>query len=132
MPPSAKDKALTELDTMTDTEFDGMEFETVYEGLGETWDWSKSPVLVGKFIQSEEVNQLKYGSKTEYELRKVYTLRSSSGVLVSVWGSVNLDRGFAAIEVGQYLRLTYQGKNEYGDGKKMIKDFIIEAAKPKS
>jgi hypothetical protein len=121
-----------EIDDIMAGEFADLNFAIVYEGLGENWDWNKQPVLMAKYMRSEVVNQLKFGSKTEYEDRKVYTLKSSSGQLVAVWGSINLNRAFLDISVGAMMRLTYTGKSEIGDAGREVKDFIVEVAQPKS
>jgi len=110
-------------------EFAGAEFVTTYEGLGDTWDFTIQPVMIGIYQRREEVEMLKYGSKTELEMRKVYTFKISDGTLAAVWGSFSLERGLGDIEYGDIVRITYSGKSDIAGTDKTVKDFKIEVAK---
>ncbi|HEY1646041.1 MAG TPA: hypothetical protein VGF75_06820 [Candidatus Saccharimonadales bacterium] len=119
----------SEAETLIEDAFPGVVFETVYEGIGETWDFKTHPVLVGVFMRREETEMLKYGSKTETEMRRVYTIKTASGDLAAVWDSFSLSRAFQDIEPQSVVRITYVGKNQIGDTDKEVKDFKVEVAK---
>ena len=119
----------SEAEELIANEFGNIEFVTVYEGIGETWDFKVSPVLVGVYMRSERTEMLKYGSKTETEMRDVYTIKTSSGILAAVWGSFALNRAFSTIETGKVVRITYTGKTEIDGTDKEVKDFVVEVAK---
>ncbi len=115
--------------TMIADAFGDLEFVTVYEGIGETWDFNINPVLIGTYMRSEQTEMLKYGSKTETELRDVYTIKTSSGDLAAVWGSFAINRAFKDIPTGKVVRITYTGKNQIGETDKDVKAFVIDVAK---
>lgn len=128
---ATKEQATTEADAidLIAEEFGDLEFVTVYEGIGETWDFKIHPVLIGVYMRKETTDVLKYGSKTEMEPRTVYTLKTSSGDLVAVWDSFALRRAFQDIPTNKVVRITYVGKNEIADTDKEVKDFLVEVAK---
>lgn len=109
-------------------QFDGAVFETVYEGLGETWDFNKNPVMIGIYQNHDTTEMLKYGSKTETELRDVYTFKLADDSLAAVWGSYSINRGMKPVSPGKLVRLTYNGKSDINDGDRQVKDFKVEVA----
>ena len=106
--------------------FAGVKFDTVYEGIGETWDFEIHPVLVGVYQRKSTSHMLKYGSKTEMEDRMVYTIKTASGDLAAVWESFALRAAFEDIPTGKVVRITYNGKDEIKDTDKEVKDFTVE------
>src|SRR5487761_2189984 len=102
--------------------FPGAEFITVYEGVGETWDFNKAPVFTGLYQRKESVEMLKYGSKTEMENRTVYTFTGADGTLYALWDSFSLRRGLSDAKAGELYRITYNGKEPIGNSDREVKD----------
>lgn len=125
-PTAAEVKAAEELMN----QFSGATFVTTYEGLGETWDFNKNPVLLGIYQRHESVEMLKYGSRTEMEMRDAYTFKLGDGTLAVVWGSFSLNRGLSDIATGKLCRITYNGKEKFGKegDDREVKDFKVEVA----
>jgi len=56
----------------------------------------------------------------------IYSLETSPGVFVSVWGSVILDQRMTLVKVGQKVRITFKGLSEKKAGKNPAKIFKVE------
>ena len=65
-------------------------------------------------------------SKDEDISRRYYF--EKDGVMFFVWGSANLDERIRAYKIGDYLRITYNGKKDIGKGK-TLKLFTVERKK---
>lgn len=129
MPPRKPTAEEVKAAQMMQDVFASTEFETVYEGLGTTWDFTVHPVFVGYFQRYEETEQFKYGSKTEKEMRPVWTFKGPDGELYAIWGSFSLERGLRDVKFDDLVRITYNGKNTIGETNREVKDFKIEFAK---
>lgn len=130
MPPSKPTAAEVKAAEELIKQFDGATFVTTYEGLGETWDFNKNPVMLGVYQRHESVEMFKFKSNTEKEWRDVYTFKLSDGTLAAVWGSFSLNRGLSDVTIGSLCRITYNGKEKFGNESddREVKDFRVEVA----
>jgi hypothetical protein len=56
----------------------------------------------------------------------IYSLETSPGIFMSVWGSVILDQKMSLVKEGQKIRITYKGLSEKKPGKNAAKLFKVE------
>ena len=103
------------------------EWETVVEPYGESWDFSKNPVIIGTYVSSKSVELTdNRGDKRE---NMVYEIESGDdGGKYSVWGGYALDEAFAQIETGTVVRIEFQGKAELSNGQTVNK-FVVQTKK---
>ncbi len=60
----------------------------------------------------------------------MYLIKKSDGNIVSVWGSTVLDSRFAKIEVGEEVRVIYQGKQQMQGGRSFHKYQVFHRPAP--
>jgi len=78
---------------------------------------AQGETLEGKYIDLEEdVGQYK---------SKLYTIRTSEGE-VKAWGSTVLDELMRKVDLGNEVRITYNGKQPSKSGRNPWKDFKVE------
>ena len=83
-------------------------WEKIEAGPSETWDFKKTPELIGYFIEKEE-GVGEFGSN-------VYSFKKEDGGIIGVWGNTILDSRFKNIETGEKIKIVYKGmvKSEKG------------------
>ena len=75
---------------------------------GEIWKFKENKTLVGVFTGTSNANT-KYGPKI------VYNVETKSGVF-AVFETAQIRKGFDGIEVGEELKIVYQGKGTTKNG----------------
>ena len=95
---------------------------TVAEPYGDTWDFSKNPVLVGTYESTRTVEQDDLNNPGEKRDANVYEIvTADDGTKVTVWGSFIIDEAFQKIPVGSEVRIEYVGKAELQGGRSVNK-----------
>ena len=62
---------------------------------------------------------------------RLYTLRKDDGSLIKVWGSTLLDKRFDFIQLGEKVKIVYQGKKKSQKGGREYHDFKLYHTKAK-
>jgi len=86
-----------------------------------TWKYEKE----GDFIEGELVQVQENIGPNDSML---YSLKTPEGV-TNVWGATILDQRMALVNLGDKLKITYQGKAEAKPGKNAAKIFKVEVDK---
>ena len=84
-------------------------------------NWNKIDTQ-GENFKFEEKGQTIEGTLSsvgpgKFENSKVYVLEKKDGVAVRIFGAVILDDRMSQVEVGDYIRIEYEGKVKTGSGK---------------
>ena len=102
-------------------------WETVVEPYGETWDFDKNPVLIGKYLSTKTVELPDLNKPGEMRPSNVYEIEAAdSGDKVSVWGGYSIDEAFAKITPGNLVRIEFHGKVKIKGGAQEVKQFTVQ------
>lgn len=103
------------------------EWETVVEPYADTWDFDASPVLIGSYVGSRQVEQDDLNNPGEKRMANVYEIEDASeGKKYSVWGTYAIDEAFPKITVGSIVRIEYHGKTDL-DGGRTVRKFTVQS-----
>lgn len=85
----------------------------------ETWTYEKD----GDFIEGILVK-----SESEVGVNKsnIYTLETTPGTFIGVWGSTILDQRMSLVNIGSKIKITYKGLSKKKAGKNPAKIFRVE------
>lgn len=141
--PKASDKASD--DAMTEEMADeamkptNEEWEDVRVGLGRGWDLEKDGPLEGVYLDVQDVDIPKEKQQTgpDGKLRETakafqFALTDGSSETVFLWESHELTAALDEIGIGEKVRITYLGRENFTDGKgepRQVKRYRVQKAK---
>lgn len=89
----------------------------------EQWDYKTETELIGILIEKEpDVGQNK---------SMLYTIEKEDGTKLTIWGTTVLDSRLAGIEIGEKVKIVYDGEAEPKPGRKPTKLFKVYHASAK-
>lgn len=116
------------------------DWDSVVEPYADTWDFDKSPVLVGTYLASRQVEQDDLNNPGQKRMANVYEIESGTdGEKYSVWGTFAIDVAFLGdlqedgsrkatgkeVQIGNQVRFEYQGKANL-EGGKTVRKFVVQ------
>lgn len=103
------------------------EWETVVEPFGESWDFTKNPVLIGTYNSNKEIELDDTQNPGKKRMSKVYEVETvDTGEKVSVWGTFAIDQAFEQIEPGTIVRIEHKGKIPIHNGAQTVNQFVVQ------
>jgi hypothetical protein len=103
---------------------DNGEWERVKVGLGEGWDWTNNPTLIGTWTGAEVVELKEPGLDGRSEAT-AYIFVTDEGEQVFLWQSYALTAALENCGVGDRLKIVYKGQQDIKDGKQRINRFDV-------
>ena len=82
-----------------------------------TWDFTTNPEFIGYYVGVQ--------SNVGKNASNLYSFRQESGEMVSIWGSALLDNRLVSLEVGEKVKIVYQGKERNPKSGREYKNFQI-------
>lgn len=103
------------------------EWNTIVEPFAESWDFTKNPVLIGTYVSTKEIEVDDPKTETGKRTVQVYNVQNDEdGKQYAVWGSYNIDQGFAQIGEGQVIRIEHLGKVPTSTPGQTVNRFLIQ------
>ena len=85
--------------------------------IGEAHDFGVDKTIEGLYMSSK--------SNVGPNKSMMYQLKKSDGTTVSVWGSTALDGKMSRVEMGDEVRIVYNGKKETEKGGRSYHDYSV-------
>jgi len=87
------------------------------ETTSDIWDFDKNPELIGEFVGKQE----NVGANNS----NLYTFKTETGELVSVWGSAVIDTRLKNVQEGDKIKIVYLGETRSQKTGRTYKDYEI-------
>jgi hypothetical protein len=112
-----------------DTGVSESEWSTVAEPYPPTFLFkNEGDSLVGTYYETKTVEQDSLDGSGIRNAR-IYLIQSDDGAKHSVWGTYSLDQAFDSLNLGDYVRVVFDGKVPIDNGARSVNQFTVQVRK---